>query len=56
MQAAVEKQQDKKVELVLVSLDFREAYPKTITDFVTQRNFKASHYWLDETNADHFLS
>jgi len=54
MQTAVEKRQEKKVELVLVSLDFRESFPKTVTDFIVQRNFKASHYWLDETNADHF--
>jgi thiol-disulfide isomerase/thioredoxin len=54
IQDAVEKQRDKKVEYILVSLDFTEAYPKKIVHFVKQQNFNATFFWLDETNADHF--
>ena len=54
LQEAVEKQREKKVEYILVSLDFTEAYPKKIDHFVKQRNFHATFLWLDETNADHF--
>ncbi len=54
LQDAVKKQREKKVEYILVSLDFTEAYPKKIADFVKQRNFNATFFWLDETNADHF--
>lgn len=54
LQDAVEKQREKKVEYILVSLDFTEAYPKKIAHFVKQRNFNATFFWLDETNADHF--
>jgi thiol-disulfide isomerase/thioredoxin len=53
-QTAVEKYEDKKPELVLVSLDFTESYPKKITDFVKKSGFKATFFWLDEKNADHF--
>ncbi len=54
LQDAVEKQREKKVEYLLVSLDFTEAYPKKIVHFIKQRNFNATFFWLDETNADHF--
>ena len=54
LQDAVEKQREKKVEYILVSLDFTEAYPKKIVHFIKQQNFNATFFWLDETNADHF--
>ena len=54
LQDAVEKQREKNVEYLLVSLDFTEAYPKKIVHFIKQRNFNATFFWLDETNADHF--
>lgn len=54
LQDAVEKQRENKVEYILVSLDFTEAYPKKIVRFVKQQNFNATFFWLDETNADHF--
>lgn len=54
IQAAVEKHKNDSVEYVLVSLDFPDAYPKKIIAFVKQRNMKATFFWLDETNADHF--
>jgi thiol-disulfide isomerase/thioredoxin len=54
LQAAVKEKAAKKVELLLVSLDFASYYPKKITDFITQKNFNASFFWLNETNADLF--
>ncbi len=54
LQDAVKKHREKKVEYILVSLDFTEDYPKKIADFVKHRNFNATFFWLDETNADHF--
>lgn len=43
-----------KVEFVLVSLDFRDSYPATLTSFIKKKNFQATFYWLNETNADMF--
>ena len=54
LQEAVAKKQDKKVEFILVSLDFPEAYPKKIEGLVKEKKFTATHFWLNETNADHF--
>jgi len=42
------------VQLVLVSLDLSEAYPKQISSFATKRGFNAPIKFLDETNADIF--
>ncbi|MFM9910344.1 MAG: redoxin domain-containing protein, partial [Chitinophagaceae bacterium] len=51
---AVDKQKDKKVEYILVSLDFKEAYPEKINSFAQKNKFNATLFWLDETNADYF--
>ncbi len=40
--------------LVLVSLDFKNDYPKKIRDFAQKRKITAPIVWLDETNADYF--
>lgn len=53
-QETVKKYVDKNVELVLVSLDFRESYPAAIESFVKKKNYQANFYWLNETNADQF--
>ena len=43
------------VELVFVSLDLPDFFPSKVTDFIRKRNFmKATHFWLNETNADTF--
>ena len=42
------------VQLILVSLDFKEAFPSQINSFVKKRKYNASILWLDETNADYF--
>ncbi len=42
------------LKLLLVSLDFKEAFPKGIASFAKKRNVTAPIVWLDETNADYF--
>ena len=43
-----------KVELVLVSMDFSEDYPKKVTDYVRIHKYEGNHFWLNESNADHY--
>lgn len=50
----IKKFQDQKAELVLVSLDFEDAYPAKIATFINKKKYEASFFWLNETNADHF--
>lgn len=45
---------DGKVDLVLVSLDPKEFYPRKITSFADNKKFTAPIIWLNETNADYF--
>jgi len=40
--------------ILLVSLDFKEAFPDGISSFAAKRKFIAPIVWLDETNADYF--
>ena len=54
LQSTVAKYADKKVELVLVSLDFQRDFPSKIESFIKQRKFEATFFWLNETNADYF--
>ena len=54
LEQTVQQNKSAKVELVMVSLDFPEAYPKDILDFVKKRNIRATFFWLNETDADHF--
>ncbi|MGQ0737460.1 MAG: TlpA disulfide reductase family protein [Bacteroidota bacterium] len=42
------------IHLLLVSLDFKEAFPADISSFAKKRKFTAPIVWLDETNADYF--
>ncbi len=42
------------VQILLVSLDFKEAFPANISAFAKKRKFNAPIVWLDETNADYF--
>lgn len=43
------------VKLLLVSLDFRDAYPKDLTAFVKKQGYKGEVVYLNETNADYFI-
>lgn len=45
---------NKGVELVLVSLDFEESYPKDIKSFLKKNNYEAINFWLNETDATEF--
>ena len=42
------------LQLLLVSLDFKEAFPGVIEKFIKKRKVSATVVWLDETNADYF--
>lgn len=45
---------NKGVELILVSLDFEESYPKDIKAFLRKKNYEATNFWLSETDANEF--
>lgn len=42
------------LQLILVSLDFKESFPETINKFIDKRKIKTTVLWLDETDADYF--
>jgi thiol-disulfide isomerase/thioredoxin len=48
------KHQKDSIQLLLVSLDFKEEFPFGISTFAMKRNITAPIFWLDETNADYF--
>ena len=54
LQEGVAQFADQKVELVLVSLDFPKDFPRKLEAFVKNKNYKATIYWLDESDADYF--
>lgn len=54
-QAVAEKYKKEGVKLLLVSLDMKEAYPKTIGAFLKKRKITAPVYFLNETDADLFI-
>ena len=53
-QSNIKKYAEQKVELVLVSLDFKKDYPKRIADYIKEHKYEGSFFWLNETDADHF--
>ena len=50
----VKKYKADSVELVLVSLDFPNAFPIQVNRFVKQKKYDATLFWLSDTNADYF--
>jgi thiol-disulfide isomerase/thioredoxin len=42
------------LQLILVSLDFKESFPEAINKFIDKRKIKTTVLWLDETDADYF--
>ncbi len=56
LQSITKKYADKKVELLLVSLDLASFYPEKIEAFVKKQNINANIVWLNETNADYFCN
>ena len=53
-QKEVKEHNKDSVQLLLVSLDFKEAFPKGIKKFVAKKKIAAPVVWLDETDADYF--
>jgi len=49
-----DKYKDKKVKLLLVSLDLPAFYPSKIAAFAKKNNYTPEIVWLKETNADIF--
>lgn len=45
---------DKKVKLLLVSIDFPAEFPKGITEFAKKQGYISQIVWLNETNTDYF--
>lgn len=54
LQEAVQNHKEDSVELILVSLDYQNFFPKKIGEFVKEKKYKATFWWLNETNADLF--
>lgn len=54
LQEGIKKYEKEKIEFVLVSLDFTKDYPAKVTNFIKQRKFDATLFFLDETDADYF--
>jgi thiol-disulfide isomerase/thioredoxin len=54
IQSIAKKLKDKRVGILLVSLDLPEAYPGVIDSFAKANNYDAPVVWLNETNADYF--
>ena len=50
----IKDNQKDSLTILLVSLDFKEAFPAGISTFAAKRKFTAPIVWLDETNADYF--
>lgn len=48
------QQQYPEVELVMVSLDLPGFYPDKVEGFIRAKNFRATQFWLNESNADSF--
>src|SRR5689334_6549001 len=53
-QQLAKKYEKEGVQLILISLDLSEAYPKQISSFATKHKFTSPIKFLDETNADLF--
>lgn len=53
-QSLTKKYADKGVQLLLVSLDLEEAFPKKIAAFAGKQKISTPIVWLDEYDADYF--
>lgn len=50
----VKNHQEDSIQLLLVSLDFKELFPNGVESFAAKRKITTTILWLDETNADYF--
>jgi thiol-disulfide isomerase/thioredoxin len=53
---AVEAYKNRGVELILVSVDFKEDYPKNLPAFVSKNKYNSKIWWLNETDANYFCA
>ena len=53
-QETVKKYNGENVKLLMVSLDFENAFPGKIKTFARNKNVASQIFWLDESNADIF--
>ncbi|HOZ78590.1 MAG TPA: TlpA disulfide reductase family protein [Ferruginibacter sp.] len=56
LQSVSKKYADKKVKLLLLSLDLASFYPAKIASFAKKQNITADIAWLNETDADYFCN
>lgn len=56
LQSITRKYADKKVKLLLVSLDLASFHPDKIAAFAKKQNITADIVWLNETDADYFCN
>ena len=56
IQNVSKKYADKKVKLLLVSLDLASFYPDKIISFAKKQNITVGIAWLNETDADYFCN
>jgi len=54
LESISKKYKDKKVKVLLVSLDLASFYPDKIEAFAKKNNYSSQIVWLNETNADYF--
>ncbi|HYD23044.1 MAG TPA: TlpA disulfide reductase family protein [Flavipsychrobacter sp.] len=47
--------QGKPVKVLMVSLDFEDAYPKKLDAFIAKKKLKPEVVWFNETNANVFI-
>lgn len=46
---------NKPVKVLLVSFDFKETYPKKLTDWVSKKNLQCEVVWFSNQNANEFI-
>ncbi len=50
----IKKAKADSIQLVMVSLDFKESFPTEMKKFMEKRKLDHDALWLDESNADYF--
>ena len=50
-QTIVQKYENEKVELLLISLDIPKFYPQTISKFANEKNINSTIFWLDKNDS-----
>lgn len=50
----IEPMKSNGVKLILVSVDYKEDYPKRLAKFVNEQKYQSTIFWLDESDANMF--